>query len=155
MTTILLLAGVGFLLLLTEMFLPGGILGVFGGLLLVAAVVVGYVGYGPVGGSVLLCILVVCVLVGFCIWMTIFPRTVIGRKMTLGRNLSHGDAMASSSPLLVGIEGVALTTLRPAGKALIDERRVDVVAEGDFIEANEPVVVIADEGARVVVRKKA
>ncbi len=109
----------------------------------------------PSEGSVLLCILVVCVLVGFCIWMTIFPRTVIGRKMTLGRNLSHGDAMASSSPLLVGIEGVALTTLRPAGKALIDERRVDVVAEGDFIEANEPVVVIADEGARVVVRKKA
>ncbi len=154
MDTILLLAGAGFLLLLTEMFLPGGVLGVVGSLLLVAATIVGYVELGPLWGSGLLCVILVGVLVGFCIGMALFPRTAAGKAMTLGRSLGGGDLLASSSSL-VGSEGVAITTLRPAGKALINERRFDVVAEGDFIEAKAKIVVIAGEGARVVVRKKA
>ncbi len=154
MGAILLLAGVGFLLLLTVMFLPGGVLGLFGCLLIASACVVGYVRFGPVWGSALLCALVVCVLVGFCIWMAVFPRTAAGKKMTLTSGPSDGDAVQAPSAL-VGREGVALTILRPAGKALIDEGRVDVVAEGEFIEANVPVVVVSVEGARTVVRKKA
>jgi membrane-bound serine protease (ClpP class) len=152
--TILLLAGVGFLLLLTEMFLPGGVLGVLGSLLLLAAIVVGYMQLGAMGGSVLLCVILVCVLVGFCVGMAIFPRTPTGRKMILGRALVSGDVLTPSASL-VGSEGLAITTLRPAGKAMIDGRRMDVVAEGDFIEADTEVVVTAGEGARIVVRKKA
>jgi membrane-bound ClpP family serine protease len=151
--TILLLAGVGFLLLLTEMFLPGGVLGVFGCLLLVAAIIVGYVEWGPLWGSALLCAIAVCVLAGFCVAMSVFPRTSAGRKLTLGRTLTSGDELASSSSL-VGSEGVAITMLRPAGKAMVDGRRIDVVAEGEFIEPDAEVVVIAGEGARVVVRRK-
>ena len=154
MTTILLLAGAGFLLLLTEMFLPGGVLGALGMLLLVAAVIVGYVNLGAMGGSMLLCGIMVCVIVGFCASMAMFPHTPVGKRMTLGQSLTSGDVLVPSSTL-VGGEGVALTPLRPAGKALIDGRRVDVVAEGDFIEPEAAVVVIAGEGARVVVRKKA
>ena len=154
MGVILLLAGVGFLLLLTEMFLPGGVLGVLGCLFLAAASIVGFVQLGPLWGSAFLSALLVCVLVGFCIWMAVFPRTAVGKKMMLGRSESRGNALESSPPP-VGSEGVALTTLRPVGKALIGERRMDVIAEGDFIEANEPIVVIADEGVRIVVRKKA
>lgn len=153
MGTILLLAGVGFLLLLTEMFLPGGVLGVFGGLLLAAAVIAGYVQLGSLWGSALLCVIMVCVLAGFCVAMSVFPRTAAGRKLTLGRTLTSGDELISSSSL-VGSEGVAITILRPAGKAMVGGRRVDVVAEGDFIEPDAPVVVIAGEGARVVVRRK-
>jgi membrane-bound serine protease (ClpP class) len=152
--TILLLAGAGFLLLLTEMLLPGGVLGALGGLLLVAAVIVGYGQWGALWGSGLLAAIAVSVLVGFCLWMAVFPRTAMGKKMTLRPNPSLGDTQGFSSPP-VGSEGVALTILRPAGKALIMDRRVDVVAEGDFIESGEPVIVILGEGARVVVRKKA
>jgi membrane-bound serine protease (ClpP class) len=56
---------------------------------------------------------------------------------------------------LLGAEGVATTALRPAGKARIGGERVDVVTEGDYVEAGVAVVVVAVEGARVVVRKKA
>jgi membrane-bound serine protease (ClpP class) len=152
--TILILAGIGFLLMLTEMFLPGGVLGVLGGLMLVAAVIVGYVKLGAFGGTIVLCVVLVCGLVGFCVAMAIFPRTTVGRKMTLGQTSSDGDGLDSALPA-VGSEGIALTLLRPAGKALIDGRRVDVVAEGEFIEAQQPVVVIAADGMSIAVRKKA
>jgi membrane-bound serine protease (ClpP class) len=153
-TTILLLAGIGFLLMLTEMFLPGGVLGAIGGLLLVAAIVVGYVALGPFGGTLVLCGVLVCGLVGFCGAMSAFPRTAMGRKMTLSPSPSQGGGFAAFQPP-VGSEGLALTLLRPAGKALIAGRRLDVVAEGEFVEAEKPVVVVLSEGARIVVRKKA
>ena len=35
---------------------------------------------------------------------------------------------------LVGKEGVAFTPLRPSGTGLIDERRVNVAADGEFID---------------------
>jgi len=152
--TILLLAGAGFLLLLAEMFLPGGVLGIISSLLLLSAIVLGYIRLGATGGTTLLCVITVCAVAGFFVGMAIFPRTPTGRKMILWRTLSGGDVLEPSSSL-VGREGIAVTILRPAGKAIIDGRRLDVVAEGDFIEADTEVVVTAGEGVRIVVRKKA
>jgi membrane-bound serine protease (ClpP class) len=54
---------------------------------------------------------------------------------------------------LVGRSGVALTILRPAGKARIDDRMIDVVSDGPFIEQGAAVVVLEVLGNRVVVRK--
>lgn len=48
--------------------------------------------------------------------------------------------------------GVALSDLRPAGIATIGGKRVDVVTEGDYIDAGEPIVVVSDEGYRRVVK---
>lgn len=140
--------------MLTEMFLPGGVLGALGGVLLVAAAIVGYARLGAFGGTVVLCVLLVCSLVGFCIAMAMFPRTAAGRGMTLFQEPSTGGGLGAAVPV-VGTEGVALTVLRPAGKALIDGHRVDVVAEGEFVEPRQSVVVTAVEGVRIAVRKKA
>jgi len=54
---------------------------------------------------------------------------------------------------LVGREGVTLTALRPAGMAVIDGRKVDVVTLGDFIERDVPIRVVDISGNRVVVRQ--
>ena len=53
---------------------------------------------------------------------------------------------------LVGREGVALSDLRPAGVARIDDLRIDVVTQGEWLSAGDPVVVVSDEGYRRVVR---
>ena len=52
---------------------------------------------------------------------------------------------------LEGKEGVAQSTLRPAGTALIDGVRVDVITRGEMIAARTRIKVIAVEGNRVVV----
>jgi membrane-bound serine protease (ClpP class) len=152
--TILLLAGVGFLLLLTEMFLPGGVLGAFGCVLLVVAIIVGYMQLGPGGGTLVLCAVLVCGTVGFCVAMALFPRTAVGRKMTLAQEPSQGGGRGTQSLPDIGGEGVALTPLRPAGRALIEGIRFDVIAEGEFVEIDEPVVVTGIEATRISVRKK-
>ena len=53
----------------------------------------------------------------------------------------------------VGETGVVTTTLRPAGKARFGDRLVDVVAEGEFLDAHTRVRVVGVHGIRVVVKK--
>jgi len=70
-----------------------------------------------------------------------------------------GDASPGDSPIVpswqrvqVGQSGTTLSALRPGGKVMIDDLLVDVVTEGDYVDANESVQIIAKQGARVVVR---
>jgi membrane-bound serine protease (ClpP class) len=55
--------------------------------------------------------------------------------------------------LVVGATGEAHTALRPGGKANIDGRLVDVVADSTFIDRGRPVEVVEIAGTRVVVRE--
>jgi membrane-bound serine protease (ClpP class) len=54
---------------------------------------------------------------------------------------------------LVGKSGTAVTVLRPAGIAVIDGKRYDVVTDGEFIAADETVTVDCVEGGRIVVKR--
>ncbi|KUO57962.1 MAG: hypothetical protein APF84_16375 [Gracilibacter sp. BRH_c7a] len=54
----------------------------------------------------------------------------------------------------LGKTGSALTLMRPAGSAIIDGERVDVVSEGSYIEKGASIKVIAVEGTRIIVRKE-
>jgi len=53
---------------------------------------------------------------------------------------------------LVGAAGVATTRLVPAGKARIDGRLVDVTTDGQLVEPGEAVRVVDVRGRRIVVR---
>ena len=77
-------------------------------------------------------------------------------RITLRKTLSTKDGYSSQSPILqsfVGKSGKALTNLRPAGRALVSGKRLDVVSDGNFISKNDEVVVVQVDGNRVVVRK--
>ncbi|MBQ1251723.1 MAG: hypothetical protein IIY02_02280 [Firmicutes bacterium] len=54
--------------------------------------------------------------------------------------------------IYIGREGYTLTPLRPAGSVKIDEERVDVVSEGDFVDVGVKVKVIGVDGTRIIVR---
>lgn len=54
---------------------------------------------------------------------------------------------------LLGLEGITLTPLRPAGAAEINGLRVDVVTEGGFIPRETKIKVTQIEGTRVIVRR--
>ena len=68
------------------------------------------------------------------------------------RNAPQGATQQERLRHLVGTVGVARTPLRPAGVALFERARVDVVTEGERIDAGARVEVVAVEGNRVVVR---
>ncbi len=54
--------------------------------------------------------------------------------------------------IYVGKQGVAVTILRPSGKARFDEELVDVITEGPFIEENSPIEIVEVRGNHIVVR---
>ena len=64
----------------------------------------------------------------------------------------EGYIAALPRPELEGIDGVALTDLRPAGTAEVAGERLDVVSEAGWITAGTPVRVLSAEGYRHVVR---
>ena len=138
----------GLFLIGAEIFLPGGIIGFIGGMCLLGAIVVGLQGG-------LLTTLLIIILAGVClvIWIKFFPRTRMGRSLTLS---DDGKTFKSASPEFMDLlnkEGVVLSTLRPAGIAMIDGKRVDVVADGSWIESGTSIRVTRVEGVRILVKE--
>lgn len=151
---ILVCSVVGFLLLATEVCVPGLILGMLGLLSLIIAAGIAYTAYGAMTGSLVLAGLGLVTIIGFIVWMIIFPNTPIGRRIMLRRNLDPGEGNKRAPAAdVIGRQGIALTPLRPAGTALIEGRRMDVVAENAFITKDSPIVVVLQEGLRIVVRE--
>jgi membrane-bound serine protease (ClpP class) len=54
---------------------------------------------------------------------------------------------------LLGQTGRTSTVLRPTGRAWFGEELVDVIADGTFIEKDEPIEVVEVRGTRVVVKR--
>jgi membrane-bound serine protease (ClpP class) len=141
---------VGIILLGAEIFVPGGVLGLVGGLSLLGAVVTGFLAFPGLGGLIAVGI-VALVGVALIAWIRYFPGSAIGRRMTVAENLSLSKGTQEGLRDLLGKEGVAASSLHPSGFATIDGRRVDVVTRGEMIARGEPVRVVHVESNRVVV----
>ena len=74
-------------------------------------------------------------------------------RTELGSDKGYNSAAKEGYSEYLGQTGVALTALRPAGTAMIENKRLDVVSVGDFIEVDVPIQVINVEGSKVMVAK--
>jgi membrane-bound serine protease (ClpP class) len=159
----LLLAAAGVTLLLLEFFvIPGfGIAGALGILALLGGLVLSMTGPGFTAQFLMLAAarVVFALLVALAaslLLLRFLPRLPFGRRLVLTTGLSSASGYESapeSDHHLLGRSGVAASTLRPAGIAQIDDHRVDVVTEGDLVEAGERIEVIRVDGNRIVVRR--
>ena len=149
---VVLLLVVGLVLLAIEVFvIPGvGLVGLLGGAAVVGAVAVAWATLGAAHG--LLALGAGACAAGLLFWA--FARTGAGQKMVLLETQRSGRGPDARLAALVGKEGRALTPLRPAGTVEIDERAVDVVTDGLYVEAGTPVRVSSVEGNRVVVEPR-
>ena len=94
------------------------------------------------------------------LWLLVryLPRLPVANQMVLDTETAWMQNRAAGAPVIdnatvpVGGRGVAQTVLRPAGKALIEGQRMDVVTEGDMIDEGVEIEVVRVEGNRVVVR---
>lgn len=149
MELVVALLAAGIVLLLAETVLPGVIAGVLGMCCLIAGIIEGYAKFGERTGNLILLLVFVGLATGFCLWLKFFPDSRLAR-LVVSRTVV--GEIGTEQPELVNQSGTAFTQLRPAGTALINGRRVDVVTEGQLIERGAPVRVVAVEGMRVVVR---
>jgi membrane-bound serine protease (ClpP class) len=149
METVVTLIIVGAALLLLETVLPGLIAGILGVICLIAGVTLGYMNFGFRTGNLIFMCVSVGVIAGVLCWIKYFPTSRVAMLFVSRKTI--GD-LGVEKPELLDQTGVAFTTLRPCGTALINGRRVDVVSEGSMIERGTAVKVVAIEGMRVVVR---
>lgn len=90
------------------------------------------------------------------------PRTSVYRRFVLSTSNPPGPSLSASQREFVnpfriatGMSGIAVTTLRPSGKARIGDQVVDVVTSGEYIAPETRVAVVTVDGMRVVVRAAA
>ncbi len=157
---VLVLLAAGILLLLVEaLVLPGfGVAGVLGILAVGGAIVLSMLGSFPTGMDVMVALNVVggsLVAVGVVGWLILkrLPDDRRASRMILKGSTSR-EAGYLSAPVrdeLVGMEGVALTDLRPSGTGEFGEEQIDVVSDGPFVSAGTPIRIVSAEGYRHVV----
>lgn len=145
---------VGIVLLAVEVFLlPGfGVAGVLGVAAIIVALirifeegVIPVLGYSVLFGGVLL---------GVLLWLLPNSRLAAAFRLTARIATPDGGSLTFGGDRkdLVGQEGLALSDLRPAGVARFGTDRVDVVSEGDFVNAGATLRVLRVEGNRITVR---
>ena len=145
---------VGVVVIIAEIILPsGGILsivalGVFGySLFIVFNEISMIIGFSFVAADLIL--IPVLVIVGL--------KLLARSPVTLRKTLSRKEGVSSQSSELesyVGRQGNAVTDLRPAGIAVINDKRVDVVTRGEYLEKDSAIIVSAVTGNQIIVRKK-
>ncbi len=144
----------GVAVVIAEIVIPsGGLLGLLAVLLFGYSLYVVFHDISTAAGMVFVVVDIVSLPVLVWIGIKLLARS----PATLSSTLSSAAGVSSQSPELLRYkdkEGEALTALHPAGAALIDGRRVDVMSRGEFIEKGSPVVVIEVAANRVVVRRK-
>lgn len=145
---------IGLILLIAEFFVPGGIVGIIGGVLIMGSLLFAGASFVHMAYSILIAMFIA--VIGMVIIMKFF-----GKKLHMFNKLVLRDATTTEEGYvsntnrveLIGKKGETVTPLRPAGTVLIDSERLDVVSEGSFIEVGRTVEVLKVEGSRIVVRE--
>ncbi len=152
----------GLVLLLAEIFIiPGfGVAGISGIALILVSIFLALLGSDPFLDmrSVSLAIIqlsssMVAALIGIFLLAKFLPKTSAFSRLVLAETQTADKGFVSfpSDTNLIGKTGVAFTTLRPGGTSLIDGKKVDVVADSEYIEKDKKIKVIRVEGIKVVV----
>jgi len=150
---VVLFISVGFILFLIELFTPGfGLTGISG---LISIAVGSYIAYTKLNlfwGLISTTIS----LLGIIGFFKVFTKTGIWKRLRLETTEDKGKGFRTGRNLekFLNKEGLALSPLRPTGTALIDGKRIDVVAEGLYIDKGKNIRVVRIEGNNLIVREK-
>jgi len=149
---ILLILGIG--LVIAEIFLPGGIAGIAGVVSIVASLMLSSADMGHMAMSIGIA-LIATIIVSIVLFKTMGLERGFFRHIILQDSTSAEKGYLSSTSRLelIGMVGETMTPLRPAGTAVFDGERLDVVTEGGFVSTGQSVKVLKTEGSRIVVRE--
>lgn len=154
LTATILCLCIGIVLFIVEMFIPGfGIAGLLGIIALFVAVLL------QIGNPISIVILIALVLFLVAVGVLVFMRFVSSRRFDKAKITLHGQIGGSSTNLkeesvqdFTGLTGIAITPLRPAGKAEFNGKVLDVATSGEFLPAGTTVIIEKVEGLRILAK---
>lgn len=145
------LLAVGLLLIFIEFFLPGGIMGIAGGVVLLVSIVFFALETESAWATFLYVVgilVVVGVLVRYALW-----RIKKGKAKGIFLNTVQEGYFASEfDKKLIGKKGEALSDLKPSGHIFVEGKRYQAVAKMGYILKGSRIEVMGGEGAHLIVK---
>ena len=143
----------GILLIMLETFLPGWVAGILGAISIFIAIWLALISEELIGWSssqrlLLVLGIIVLVVVALLAWLRWFAVKFFHRALTLTTSIETPVATGATP----GSQGVALTELRPLGRAEIAGQRYEVRCQNGLAAAGTPIEVIASEPGNLLVR---
>jgi membrane-bound ClpP family serine protease len=155
MTTLLILLAAGIFLITLELFLPGGLLGIIGGITLIGACVYAFYEYGMGGGLITLGGAMVLFALMLVIEFKLLAKSRFGQSFFLQAAVPQIDQSSSQErDALIGKTGETLGTLSPGGRIRVEGKIHEAVSQDGLLPKGVPVEIIARNDFRVVVRRK-
>lgn len=142
----------GAIALIAEFFVPGfGFFGITGIILVIVSAVLTIV-YVPFGGFIVLAEAAILALLAY-LAVEYFSKHGKESRIVLSETLNEDVDKKEELSCYIGKEGVARTPLKPFGSVNIDDSYVEACSDGEFISANEKVLVVRVYENKLYVRK--
>lgn len=154
MNTVILLLLVGLVLLGFEVFVPGGVLGVIGGVAMAAGCGVTFYQFGALTGGLTTATAVVVLGLMFWAELVLLPKTRLGKKLFLQKAVDATSQPAvADAATVVGRSCEAATTLAPSGYVMLDGRRYEAWSQTGLVEKGTTLRVVSLDNFRLIVTK--
>ena len=151
MTAIVLLLAIGIVLLLLEVIVPGGVLGVLGVLAMLGGCVLAFFDLGARGGWIATTAAIGALGLSLFIEFKVLPRTRWGRRLFLERSIDGASQEKPAEEAIVGKTGEAVTMMAPSGYVAIDGRRYEGMSQSGLIAKGAAVRVVAVDNFHLIV----
>ncbi|MCS6974785.1 MAG: hypothetical protein N2044_02675 [Cyclobacteriaceae bacterium] len=144
---LLIIAGIA-LLIVEVVFIPGTtVVGLLGLIFLVAGVSFSYSHYGPETGFYIL--LLSLLAFAFALYWSF--RKGAWKKFSLNQSIESRVNEGITQVLKAGMEGVAVSALRPAGSAEFEGKIFEVTTHGDYLAAGSRIRIVEIQGSTIIV----
>ncbi len=148
---IILILLLGLALIFVEVFvIPGtSLAGLLGGVALVVGVVLVYNSYGEYWGRIALAGSAVAALLAVYLGF----RTIQSNKLAMKGEITGRVNELQVDAHKVGDKGTAVTELRPNGKAIFNDNKIEVYSTGEYIQRNSAVEIIKITNDKIFVKQ--
>lgn len=140
---------IGLIFIIAEVLVvPGGILGVIGGLLLVYAIYLPYAEGFTIGGHINLAVIILVLA------LSLFGSIKSGTwsRLALKANIDSKAREYFDANVNVGDRGTSISRLTPIGKARFEDNIIEVKSFVGFVDQNTEIEIIDIEKDKVIVK---
>ena len=154
MESILIAVFFGYILILIEGFIPGGIFGIAAALCIVMA---SYFAHQEFGGVIAPALTFLIGSFGGLIILFLefkwLSKSKFGKKLFLSSNTEGISNQKLPGKEIIGCQGKTLTEHKPEGIVLLDGENYDAYCEDGLLKVGEPVIVTGVDDFRIRIKK--
>jgi membrane-bound serine protease (ClpP class) len=141
----------GIFLLALEVVVPGAILGIVGGVLMLAGVAVSFARFGASGGAIATGVAVVLGAVTLYLEFVLLPKSRLAKALSMTETVAGTSQPPVADRAVIGKRATAVTTLAPSGLVECEGRRYEAYSRSGLTAAGTSVEIVGLDNFRLIV----